>query len=119
MNEGMIERARELGRMIGQTEEYKALGRARQNLDSDREAVEALNKLAELEAQIASALRSGQEPSQEAQQAYESSFGKLQGSSVYQALVAAQSNFDKLLGRVNDEIGKGIELGAQSRIILS
>jgi len=119
MNEGMIEKARELGRMIGQTEEYKALSRARQNLDSDRDAVEALNRLAELEAQIASTLRSGQEPSPESQQAYEASFSTLQGSSVYQALVAAQSNFDKVLGRVNDEIGKGIELGAQSRIILS
>lgn len=119
MNEGMIEKARELGRMIGQTDEYKALGRARQNLDNDRDAVEALNALAELEAQISSALRAGQEPSPEAQQAYEASFGKLQGSTVYQALVAAQTNFDKVLGRVNDEIGKGIELGAQSRIILS
>lgn len=119
MNETMMEKARDLGRMIGQTDEYKALGRARQNLDSDREAVETLNRLAELEAEIASALRSGQEPSQEAQQAYEASFSRLQGSAVYQALVAAQSNFDKLLGRVNDEIGKGIELGAQSRIILS
>src|SRR5690606_1522616 len=67
MNEAMMEKARDLGRMIGQTDEYKALGRARQNLDSDREAVETLNRLAELEAEIASALRSGQEPSQEAQ----------------------------------------------------
>jgi len=56
MNEAMMEKARDLGRMIGQTDEYKALGRARQNLDSDREAVETLNRLAELEAEIASAL---------------------------------------------------------------
>lgn len=119
MNEGMIEKARDLGRILGQSDEYKALGRARQNLDGDRDAVSALNKLAELEAEIASAMRRGEEPPAEAQQAYESSFGVLQGSSVYQALVAAQSNFDKLLGRVNDEIGKGIEAGAQSRIILS
>ncbi len=119
MNEGMIEKARDLGRMLGQSEEYKALTRARQNLDGDRDAVTALNKLAELEAEIAGALRRGEEPSPESQQAYEASFGTLQSSSIYQALVAAQSNFDKLLGRVNDEIGKGIEAGAQSRIILS
>lgn len=119
MNEGMIERARELGRMLGQSEEYKALGRARQRLDDDREAVEAVNKLAQLEGEIGAALRAGQEPSVEAQQAYEASFGTLQGSAAYQGLVAAQSNFDKLLQKVNEEIGKGIESGAQSRIILS
>ena len=119
MNQGMMEKARELGRMLGQSEEYKALGRARQNLDSDRDAVAALNRLGELESEIAATLRRGEEPSPEAQQAYESSFGTLQGSSVYQALVAAQTNFDKLLGKVNEEIGKGIEAGAQSRIILS
>jgi cell fate (sporulation/competence/biofilm development) regulator YlbF (YheA/YmcA/DUF963 family) len=115
----MIEKARDLGRMLGQTEEYKALGRARQGLDADREAVEAVNKLAQLETEIGTALRAGEEPSADAQQAYEAAFSTLQGSSSYQALVAAQSNFDKILQRVNEEIGKGIEAGAQSRIILS
>ena len=37
---------------------------------------------------------------------------------MYQSLVASQSNFEKLLARVNEEIGKGMEMGAQSRIIL-
>lgn len=119
MNEGMIEKARDLGRMLGQSDEFKALSRARQRLDEDRDAVSAMNRLAELEGEIAAALRRGEEPSVDAQQAYESSFTSLQGSPVYQGLVAAQTNFDKLLGRVNEEISKGIEAGAQSRIILS
>jgi hypothetical protein len=37
---------------------------------------------------------------------------------VYQALVAAQSNFDRVMSRINEEIARGIEAGAQSRIIL-
>jgi hypothetical protein len=37
----------------------------------------------------------------------------------YQALAAAQSNFDRLMMRVNEEIAKGIEAGEQSRIILA
>jgi hypothetical protein len=37
---------------------------------------------------------------------------------VYQGLVAAQSNFDRVMGRVNEEIARGIEAGEQSRIIL-
>ena len=116
--EGMTEKARELGRLIGQTPEFKTLQRARTALAEDREAVAQMNKLAELETEIAGALQTGEEPAQQVQQDYEAAFGKLQGSSMYQSLVASQSNFEKLLARVNEEIGKGMEMGAQSRIIL-
>jgi len=43
---------------------------------------------------------------------------ELQGMTVYQGMVAAQSNFDRLMKRINEEIGKGIEAGEKSRIIL-
>jgi len=114
----MTEKARELGRMLGQGEEYKALERARTRAMDDRELTAALNRLGELEKAIGGALRSGQEPSQEHQDEYEALFSQLQGSSVYQGLVAAQSNFDKVLGRVNQHISEGIESGSRSRIIL-
>jgi cell fate (sporulation/competence/biofilm development) regulator YlbF (YheA/YmcA/DUF963 family) len=119
MTEGMKERAQELGRLLGQSEEYKALGRARQRLAEDREAVEAMTKLDALEHEISTALRSGTEPDDTLKEQYESLFMTLQASPVYQGVVAAQSNFDKILGRVNEEISKGMEAGAQSRIILS
>lgn len=118
LSESVRERAQELGRVIGQTEEYKALGRARQQISDDREAVARMNRLSELEQQVSEALHRGVEPSQEVQQEYERLFTELQGSAGYQALVAAQSNFDKILMRVNEEIGRGIESGARSRIIL-
>jgi cell fate (sporulation/competence/biofilm development) regulator YlbF (YheA/YmcA/DUF963 family) len=118
VKESIQERAQELGRVIGQTEEYKALGRARQQLSDDREAVTRMNRLSELEQQVSQALHQGQEPSAEVQQEYERLFSELQSAASYQGLVAAQSNFDKVLMRVNEEIGKGIESGARSRIIL-
>jgi cell fate (sporulation/competence/biofilm development) regulator YlbF (YheA/YmcA/DUF963 family) len=114
----MKEKALELGRLLGQDEEYKALERARQRAMEDRELTAALNRLAELEKDIGSSLRSGQEPSKEQQDEYEKLFSQLQGSAVYQGLVAAQSNFDKVLGRVNQHISEGIESGSRSRIIL-
>ena len=40
ITEGISEKARELGRLIGQTDEYKALGRARERFSDDRAAVE-------------------------------------------------------------------------------
>lgn len=118
MTDGIRERAQELGRMLGQSDEYKALARSRDALTNDREAVSAMNRLDELEREIASALHQGQEPDDASKQEYEQLFGTLQSLSGYQSLVAAQSNFDKLLTRVNEEISRGMEAGSQSRIIL-
>lgn len=112
------ERARELGRMLGQGEEYRALARARERLQEDRECVAAFNRLAELEQTVAVALDRGEEPSADLREEYDRLFSELQASPIYQGLVAAQSNFDKVLGRVNEEILAGIQAGAQSRIIL-
>lgn len=118
LSEGMKQRAQDLGRLIGQSDEYKALSRAREQVSSDQASVTQLNRLGELEREISQALQQGQEPSQAQQEEYEKLFEGLQSSSLYQGLVAAQSNFDKVLMRVNEEIGRGIEAGSQSRIIL-
>jgi cell fate (sporulation/competence/biofilm development) regulator YlbF (YheA/YmcA/DUF963 family) len=117
--EAIAEKAKELGRLIGQTEEYKAMQRARERFSEDREAVARVNRLAELEQTVGEALQRGVEPSEEIRHEYETLFSELQGSAVYQGMVAGQSNFDRVLQRVNEDISKGIEAGATSRIILT
>ncbi|MGH7481590.1 MAG: YlbF family regulator [Longimicrobiales bacterium] len=119
MNEKIGEKADELGRFLGQTDEYKALKRARERINDDREIVELLNRLGQLEGDLARMLQRGETPDQEMQEEYENTVSELQANPLYQGLVAAQSNFDKILGRVNDAISKGMESGAHSRIILS
>lgn len=116
--EAVSEKAKELGRLIGQTDEYKALLRARERFSDDRTAVERVNRLAELEAMVGEALQRGVEPAEELRNDYEKVFSELQASPVYQAMVAGQTNFDRILQRVNEDISKGIETGAASRIIL-
>jgi len=116
--DSFAEKARELGRLLGQTPEYQALDRAKTRALEDRDLSSALNRMGELERTIAQALRGGSEPSPEVQEEYERRFSELQSSAVYQGLVAAQSNFDKMLARVNDHITEGIEAGSKSRIIL-
>jgi cell fate (sporulation/competence/biofilm development) regulator YlbF (YheA/YmcA/DUF963 family) len=118
MSEAMLEKAKEVGRLLGQTDEYKALQRARERLNEDRETVERVNELAELERELQSQLQQGQEPSEEQRKRYEETFSELQSGSIYQSLVSAQSNFDRLLQQVNEEIGKGIEAGSKSSIIM-
>lgn len=116
--EGVWEKARELGRLLGQSDEYKALSRAKERVSNEREIVTLLNRLGQLEADVARALQRGTEPTQETADEYERLFSEVQARSEYQALVAAQTNFDKILARVNDEISKGISSASQSRIIL-
>jgi cell fate (sporulation/competence/biofilm development) regulator YlbF (YheA/YmcA/DUF963 family) len=116
--ETIAERARELGRLIGQTSEYQALDRARSRIGEDREVTETLTRLTELEESMAGALREGREPAAELQQEYESTFATLQASPVYQGMVAAQANFEKILARVNQHVSEGIETAARSRIII-
>jgi len=116
--DAMWERAREVGRLLSQTDEYQALKRANDRLSDDRDAVTRMNRLAELQDELAVSLHRGVEPSQELQDEYERLVGEIQQNSVYQGLVAAQSNFDRLMSRINDEIARGIEAGSQSRIIL-
>ena len=118
LGEPIRERAQELGRVIGQTDEYRALVRARERIGADREAVQRMNRLSEPEREVSVALHAGEEPSATVQDEYDRLFSALQASSSYQSLVAAQSNFDKILLHVNEEIGRGIESGARSRIIM-
>jgi cell fate (sporulation/competence/biofilm development) regulator YlbF (YheA/YmcA/DUF963 family) len=116
--EALLERARELGRHLGQSEEYRALERARARFGEDEEAVQRLTRMQELEREITSALQRGEEPAAEQAAEYEERFSELQGSAVYQALIAAQTNFDKVVARINEEIGRGLETGSRSRIIM-
>lgn len=112
------ERAREIGRLLSRTPEYEGLKRANQRLGEDREVVTTMNRLAELEDEITIDLRSGREPSTEVQEEYARLAEELQQRSIYQAVVAAQANFERVMASINEEIARGIEAGEQSRIIL-
>jgi cell fate (sporulation/competence/biofilm development) regulator YlbF (YheA/YmcA/DUF963 family) len=113
----ITEMAKELGQALGRTDEYQALKRAASAIDDDREMVEMKNELEKLEATMVSNLQAGKEPDQESRDRYEELARELQSRSGYQRLVAAQSNFDKLLQKVNETISSGIREGGESRII--
>lgn len=110
--------AKDLGHALARTDEYKALQRAISNLDDDREVTELRNELQEAEQKVARALRQGEEPDDELKEEYEELASKLQSKPGYQRLVAAQSNFDKVLKRVNETISEALEEGKESRIVM-
>ena len=116
--ERMFDKAEELGRVISQTAEYAYLRSASREIGDDREATEALNRLRELQDQILSQAQRGEEPPEDLRRQYEELQAEIQRSSRYQSLISAQENFDKLMERVHRAIGKGIQKGEESRIIL-
>ena len=114
----MIEdKAKELGRLIGQSNEYKEVKRASDALNEDKETVTLLQRMDQLRVEAQRMIQRGERPTQDMDQELDRLLVQVQGRSSYQRLLVAQENFDKTMGRVNDWILDGIEKGAASPII--
>ena len=116
--ERIMSKARELGRMLGQTSEYEYLQAANEDIADDRDATELLNRAKELREEAVEHLEKGEEPPEELQEELEEVRGEIQGSARYQSLVAAQSNFDKLMQKVQQAISDGMQKGSESSIVM-
>lgn len=111
------EKARELGRLIGQSTEYQALKRANEALNGDRDAVSLLREMDQLRDQAQRMIERGQNPTAEMEQQLDELLSKVQVNPNYQRAIAAQENFDKTMVQVNNWITEGIRKGATSSII--
>jgi cell fate (sporulation/competence/biofilm development) regulator YlbF (YheA/YmcA/DUF963 family) len=110
-------RADELGRLLGQSEEYQAWRRAEERLTADHELRDALDHLAHLQMAAAEKVERGEQPTAEERSELDALLGKVQVSPLYQGYVAARTNFDKMMYRVNETILEGMKKGSESRII--
>jgi cell fate (sporulation/competence/biofilm development) regulator YlbF (YheA/YmcA/DUF963 family) len=114
----MIEdKAKDLGRLIGQSSEYQAVKRASDALNEDKDTVGLLQKMEQLRMDAQRMMQRGERPTDEMERQLDTLLGQIQGRSTYQRLLVAQENFDKVMGKVNDWILEGIEKGATSSII--
>ena len=111
------EKAKDLGRLIGQSSEYQAVKRASDSLNEDKDTVTLLQKMEQLRIDAQRMMQRGERPSEEMERQLDALLGEVQGRAAYQRLPVAQENFDKIMGRVNDWILEGIEKGAASPII--
>lgn len=111
------QKAKELGRLIGQSDEYKALRRSNEGLGGDRDAVTMLRRMEELRMTAQQMIERGEEPTEAMERELDELLGRVQANATYQRAVAAQENFDKLMLQVNNWIGEGIKSGAASPII--
>ena len=111
------EKAKELGRIIGQSSEYQAVKKSSDALNGDRDAVTILQQMEKVRQEAQQMIQRGEQPTAEMEQQLDDLLMKVQGNPVYQRAISAQENFDKIMGRVNDWILEGIEKGATSSII--
>lgn len=111
-------KAKDLGRTIGQSEEYKAVKRSSEALNNDRDATTVLRQMEKIRQDAQAMIDRGEEPTNEMEQQLDTLLQQVQVNSSYQAAISAQDNFDKLMLRVNQWIADGIRAGATSSIIL-
>ena len=111
------EKAKEVGRLIGQSPEYQGLKRSSEAMNADREAVALLQEMEKLRGEAQQLIQRGENPTPEMEQQLDSMLEKIQSQSAYQRAVVAQENFDKLMLRVNQWIMDGMKKGAASPII--
>jgi len=111
------EKAKELGRQIGQSTEYQALKRSNDLMMEDTEASSVLQRLSQLRAQAQEMIERGEEPPPAMEQELDTLLQGVELNPAYQRAIVAQTNFDKLMMRVNEFISEGIRTGAVSKII--
>lgn len=111
------EKAKELGRLIGQSPEYQALKRSSEGLNEDRDAVALLKEMERLRGEAQQMIQRGENPTPEMEQQLDSMLEKIQVQPAYQRAVTSQENFDKVMMRVNQWIMDGMKKGAASPII--
>ena len=111
------EKAKELGRFIGQSTEYQAVKRSSEALNSDREAVIVLQEMEKIRMDAQQMIQRGEQPTQEMEQQLDDLLSKVQTNAVYQRAISAQENFDKVMYQVNNWIMDGMKKGATSSII--
>jgi len=111
------EKARDVGRLIGQSDEYKAVKRSSEALSADAEASQMLRRMEAIRQEAQVMIDRGEQPGVSMEQELDGLLEQVQVNPSYQRAVVAQDNFDKLMLRVNQWIADGIKVGATSSII--
>jgi cell fate (sporulation/competence/biofilm development) regulator YlbF (YheA/YmcA/DUF963 family) len=111
------QKAQELGRLLGQSEEYKTLVRASDRMKEDATCRTLLAEVERVAQDLERAAQEGREPPKVQIEEYDRALQSVQANSVYQQVVAAQANFEKLMAKVNARIYDGMKQGAASPII--
>jgi cell fate (sporulation/competence/biofilm development) regulator YlbF (YheA/YmcA/DUF963 family) len=84
------DKAGELGRLIGQSDEYRAVTRANEGLSADAEATAVLRQMEGLRREAQAMLQRGEEPTEEMEKQLDELLTKVQSIPAYQRVAVAQ-----------------------------
>ncbi|MFC1537354.1 YlbF family regulator [Gemmatimonadota bacterium] len=113
----MESNARQLGKVISQTPEYKYYNQATKDINEDEELSGMMKKMQEYESKVSEMVRNGETLTDELKKEYSEFMEQVQSKTKIQALIASQENYMKLMQKVNQLISEGIREGSESRII--
>src|SRR5207237_10492988 len=97
--------------------EYKSLLRASDRMKEHATSNPLLSRSKRIAQEMERASKEGREPVKEQVERYDRALQSVQANSLYQQVVAAQANFEKLMAKVNARIYDGMKQGAASPII--
>ena len=112
-----MDKAFELGKLVGQRDQYKALQRAQEEIEQATELKLKFDRMEQLAQQLQKTAAQGNEPPKDEIEEYDRLFNEAQSDPRYQQLAAAQANFDKLMAQVQQRMADGMQKGAESSII--
>ncbi len=113
-----MDKAFELGKLVGQGEEYKALKRAQEGIEQATELKLKFDRMEQVAEQLEQSAAQGSEPPKDEIEEYDRLFNEAQADPRYQQLAVAQANFDKLMVQVQQRMAEGMRKGAESPIII-
>lgn len=117
-NENKLEeKAKSLGRAIGQTDSAKAMDRAQESLEANEETRELFEKVQRMEQNVVEKLQRGEDVDDDKRDELREAMQTLESRPDFQKYVSAQQNLDNLMKQVNEYIQEGIEEGKDSNII--
>ncbi len=108
MAEALIEKARELGAAMRDTEEFQKLEAAEENMNRDLEAQALLKGIQEAEQTLRQLQQSGLQPTQEQMQEFHSKRDQMSQNATVSRFMNAQEEFSTVVQEVNGAISEGM-----------
>ena len=108
-NENKIEeKAKGLGRAIGQTDSAKAMDRAQESLEDNEETRELFETVQRMEQDVIQKLQRGEDVDEDKREELRETMQKLESRPAFQKYISAQQNLENLMKQVNEYIQEGI-----------
>lgn len=104
----VIEKAKELGREIKETDEFKELERANESIKEDQIASKIIEDINDIQQKINFSQNSGVQPSPEQISQFNDLKEKMESNLTIQSFMKAQEQFNEIMQNINSAISEGI-----------